>query len=271
MEDRDVEELHRIWELKERGAISAEEYAELKAKILERQTASATQGNAGPDPHPQSPISHALTPEPRKANNSRNAGLGCLVLVGFLVILRIIGSIDQPASSSGNATDIGGNSTAKKERGFAQVDENTSAWTYTQNEDKVRGGTTFYATTTSTNSISQNFPYDSHTTMDLTVRKSPAYGTDVILTVSSGQMMCHPTRAAPAPLGSTMAHRNVSASTGQPIAAAIPFSWSAPNPSSPTSKRQKKSQSRRPFTKQETLNLSSTCTDSNGIIKTSIT
>src|SRR3954469_25970791 len=35
MDDRDVDELHRIWELKEKGAISEDEYARLKAKILE--------------------------------------------------------------------------------------------------------------------------------------------------------------------------------------------------------------------------------------------
>ena len=63
-------------------------------------------------------------------------------------------------------------------------------WSYSTNEDKVRGGTTYYATTTSTNSIHQNPPYDPATTMDIMVRKSPAYGTDVILTISSGQMMC---------------------------------------------------------------------------------
>ncbi|QDZ06431.1 zinc-ribbon domain-containing protein [Sphingomonas panacisoli] len=63
-------------------------------------------------------------------------------------------------------------------------------WDYSSDVDKVRGGTTFYATTTSTNSISQSAPYDGLTTMSLMVRKSPAYGTDVLLTISSGQMMC---------------------------------------------------------------------------------
>jgi hypothetical protein len=63
-------------------------------------------------------------------------------------------------------------------------------WDYSTDVDKVRGGTSYFATTTSTNTVHQNFPYDSATTMTMTLRKSPAYGTDVILTISSGQMMC---------------------------------------------------------------------------------
>jgi hypothetical protein len=63
-------------------------------------------------------------------------------------------------------------------------------WDYSTDVDKVRGGTSYFATTTSTNTVHRNFPYDSATTMTMTLRKSPAYGTDVILTISSGQMMC---------------------------------------------------------------------------------
>lgn len=71
----------------------------------------------------------------------------------------------------------------------AKVPE-SSRWAYSQDEDKVRGGVTYYAETVSTNSIVQSSPYSDTTTMKITVRKSPAYGTDVLLTISSGQMMC---------------------------------------------------------------------------------
>lgn len=54
----------------------------------------------------------------------------------------------------------------------------------------MRGATYYFATTTSTNSIHQDAPYDSATTMRMTVRHMPSSGTDVVLTVSSGQMMC---------------------------------------------------------------------------------
>lgn len=67
---------------------------------------------------------------------------------------------------------------------------NSGGWSYSTDEDKIRGATTYQATTTSTNAIYQGPPYDASTTMNLVIRKSPAQGTDVILTISSGQMMC---------------------------------------------------------------------------------
>lgn len=73
------------------------------------------------------------------------------------------------------------------------VEANASApsnWTYSEDTDKIRNSSSYFATTTSTNTIHQDPPYDSDTFMKLTLRKSPAYGVDVILTISSGQMMC---------------------------------------------------------------------------------
>ena len=66
----------------------------------------------------------------------------------------------------------------------------SGGWTYSSDDDKVRGGTTFFASTTSTNSVYQAPPYDSSTTMKIMLRESPAGGTDVMLIVSSGQLMC---------------------------------------------------------------------------------
>lgn len=63
-------------------------------------------------------------------------------------------------------------------------------WSYSNDEDKVRGSNTFYATTTSTNSVYQSPPYNANTTMNLTIRQSWKSGVDVMLVISSGQMMC---------------------------------------------------------------------------------
>jgi hypothetical protein len=115
-------------------------------------------------------------------------------------VIALIGSNANQSSSavanasgtnteeSPSATDTNATSNVADQGGSS--DATTSHWSYSEDEDKVRGGTTYYASTTSTNSIAQDPPYDSDTTMRLTVRKSPAYGTDVILTISSGQMMC---------------------------------------------------------------------------------
>src|SRR5438045_1766753 len=168
MDDRDVEELHRIWELKEKGAISDEEYAQLKARILgqQKEPAGATANEAQP-PKTASPIAAALLKQQPPRNYPKVAGIGCLALLGLSFIFAIIGSGTQSGNSLANQTG------ASADANIAATDVNTtgaspteaaeaenSPWSYSQDEDKVRGGTTYYARTTSTNSIAQQFPYD---------------------------------------------------------------------------------------------------------------
>lgn len=64
------------------------------------------------------------------------------------------------------------------------------SWSYTESEDKVRGGKSYFASTTSTNEVHLDFPYEGGSTLRMTVRKSPAYGADVLLILSSGQLIC---------------------------------------------------------------------------------
>ena len=66
-----------------------------------------------------------------------------------------------------------------------------SPWTYRSTEDKVRGGTSYFAETSSTNSVNLDFPYGGGSTVDMTVRKTPAWGLDVYFTLSSGQLICN--------------------------------------------------------------------------------
>jgi hypothetical protein len=191
MDDRDVDELHRIWELKEKGAISEDEYARLKAKILENHPDTS----GGPAREYQaaasaSPIASALPAERTPRNYRKIAGIGCLGFLGLILVAGIIGSNSNQSGNSSDANTLSVNSAGSDTNITEAAEADTSPWSYSQDEDKVRGGTTYYARITSTNSISQSFPYDSDTTMSVTVRKSPAYGTDVVLTISSGQMMC---------------------------------------------------------------------------------
>jgi hypothetical protein len=199
MEDRDVEELHRIWGLKEKGAISEEEYAQLKGRILKSNAQPESRDGsetATPNFVASAPISRN---QPAKGPTSRQAvGIGCAVVFLLLVIAGLASSNSDPKSltNTNNTTAaadenlIAADMNVTAESPPQSADEASSPWSYSEDEDKVRGGTTYYARTTSTNSIAQSFPYDSDTTMSLLVRKSPAYGTDVILTISSGQMMC---------------------------------------------------------------------------------
>lgn len=123
------------------------------------------------------------------------------IIIAIVFVLFVIGSMTTNSASTSagveqNADMVADNMDAAADRLDAMAD-NVAApaaeqanWSYSTDEDKVRGGTTYYARTTSTNSVHQDPPYDSATTMDIAVRKSPAYGTDVILTISSGQFMC---------------------------------------------------------------------------------
>jgi len=127
---------------------------------------------------------------PKKGNAGKI--IGAIVAVFFVLV--VIGALtEKPATApaDGNLVNLTDNlDTAVATDAAAPPAATTGNWSYSTDVDKVRGGTTYFATTTSTNSIHQDFPYDSSTTMTMTLRQSPAYGIDVILTISSGQMMC---------------------------------------------------------------------------------
>lgn len=199
MEDRDLEELHRLWELKEKGAISEDEYLRLKSRILGREDPPAEQETkTASEPDFAARVQPAQNQPVKGPTTKQAVGIGCLALFAIVLILGLIGS-----NSNQNQASTAANETLNVDTNLVTTDMNAttdvaalaseqpnSNWSYSEDEDKVRGGTTYYASTTSTNSIAQEEPYDSDTTMRLAVRKSPAYGTDVILTISSGQMMC---------------------------------------------------------------------------------
>ena len=132
----------------------------------------------------------------------RMVGIAAAAILGLVLI---IGLMDGPASPEASA--IQNNADMLADRMEMQADnlqaiadrvtadaepiaETTGPWSYSQDEDKVRGGTSYFASTTSTNTIHQDPPYDAATTMRMTVRRMPSSGTDVVLTISSGQMMC---------------------------------------------------------------------------------
>lgn len=64
-------------------------------------------------------------------------------------------------------------------------------WTYRTSADKMTDAKTHLACTTSTNQVSQDFPYR-NTSADLCVRKAPRIGLDVFVRLNSdGQILCH--------------------------------------------------------------------------------
>lgn len=67
--------------------------------------------------------------------------------------------------------------------------EATSNWIYNTTKDEMRGREAKLATTVSTNSVDFDFPYNGGSKLILTLRKS-GNKTDVMVTVSKGQILC---------------------------------------------------------------------------------
>lgn len=134
-----------------------------------------------------------------KPNNKGGQIIGIIVVI--VIVLAIFGSLGKPSSQVTSTSGTSANTLVANADQIADQIDNAAAindgskagggpWSYSTTEDKVRGSTTYFARTTSTNTVHQDPPYDSDTTMSMAVRKSEADGTNVVLTISSGQMMC---------------------------------------------------------------------------------
>jgi hypothetical protein len=149
------------------------------------------------------PISPAWSPTPKKPNgNGKMIGIVAAIVLVIIVIASLGKPGTSPTSNTEAAADmLADNMEMQADNMDAMADAattptadatptKTDSWSYTTDEDKVRGSTSYFATATSTNTVHQDPPYDSETTMRMTVRRMPSSGTDVVLTISSGQMMC---------------------------------------------------------------------------------
>lgn len=63
-------------------------------------------------------------------------------------------------------------------------------WTYDSQKDAMRNQTSYYACTSTTNSMEFSYPYNGGSTANLCLRQSPKSGNDVYLSVSKGQFYC---------------------------------------------------------------------------------
>lgn len=63
-------------------------------------------------------------------------------------------------------------------------------WRYQDDVDQMTGKTASYASIKSDNSLSLRSPYAGTNFATLSVRKHPKYGTDVILSIDKGQILC---------------------------------------------------------------------------------
>ncbi len=151
---------------------------------------------------PINPVSQApaqSAPEDHQAKWATSTLVLIIALAIFagMVVFDMVStssSTDSRTSTTVDATNSASEAAMAATDAAGAIDPSPShaaeRWTYSTDEDKVRGATTNYASTTSTNTVVQGPPYSAATTMEIMLRKSQAFGTDVILTISSGQMMC---------------------------------------------------------------------------------
>lgn len=150
---------------------------------------------------PQPLVADTSSPPPTTKGASTSS-----ILIGTLIVLAVVGTIammsknNQPMPESDQVTadalSAASEAIAAADAAAALSSEKPSEsspasnWSYSTDEDKISGATTYYASTTSTNQVFQSSPYESETSGRLIVRKSPAHGTDVMFQISSGQLMC---------------------------------------------------------------------------------
>jgi len=67
-------------------------------------------------------------------------------------------------------------------------------WRYQEDVDKMTGKKAAYAQLDSDNSLRLSSPYAGRNHGNITVRRHPAYGVDVLVSVEKGQILCRPFR-----------------------------------------------------------------------------
>lgn len=68
-----------------------------------------------------------------------------------------------------------------------EAKEAESNWEYSEYPDEMSDDTTYLASVVSENSVDFDFPYDGGSSLKLTIRKSPQYGSDIYIKISKGQ------------------------------------------------------------------------------------
>lgn len=147
-------------------------------------------------------------PKDEPAKSSENVSLaakglgGCLVLVVLILMLgQCVGSstdessraesVDNLAVADLMVNDVGSSPDATGgNAAAAETATPASSWSYSSRQDEVRGKTIHYAEVTSKNQVDFDFPYAGGSRLQITVRKHPKWGEDVVFQISDGQFVC---------------------------------------------------------------------------------
>jgi hypothetical protein len=119
MDDRGVEELQRIWELKEKGALSEQEYLRLKAELLTRGAAAAEATQADRAPVKLTQVNGEASAPGSKMNKP---AIGCIAIIVLLFVLIGIGGTQADKNGKSATDKVSGTAAAASEQASKPAD-----------------------------------------------------------------------------------------------------------------------------------------------------
>lgn len=79
---------------------------------------------------------------------------------------------------------------SRQQKIYLELKSQSGEWNYSESIDKLTGKSTALVRLNSNNQVNFDFPYAGGSTLEIVLRKSPRFGTDVMLTISKGQFKC---------------------------------------------------------------------------------
>jgi len=133
-------------------------------------------------------------PPPARPTTDPSLKKGLLAIALVVVLIIVVNAMSRtPMTASPSSVTAGSTEKAADAamNAAASSDAVSSPWSYSKKHDDVRNGDIVTASSRSTNSIDLDFPYAGGTWLTVTVRKHPAWGTNVYFSINQGQLICH--------------------------------------------------------------------------------
>lgn len=132
------------------------------------------------------------------AKRKSQTGCGTLIMASVvgLIVLAAIGRCSSntayaPPTTSTTSSHLPSTSSPLAAQPAAPPQPKVgSQWIYTQDDDPMGKGTSYFAAVRSTNTVDFSFPYAGLQHATLTLRTHPRFGKNVILAIERGQFLC---------------------------------------------------------------------------------
>ncbi|SDG64059.1 hypothetical protein [Janthinobacterium sp. YR213] len=99
-------------------------------------------------------------------------------------------ALEKAKNASGSVAGAAASAPVASAAAVAETVVTGKQWNYDVSEDKMDGGTTYFANVYSTNSVNFDFPYSGLQNAKLTLRAGYRQGKDVIFSIRKGQILC---------------------------------------------------------------------------------